>query len=160
MKVWLTKRVKLDGKWTKCPPVTGANGRLTNKVEYHGEKIHAAGVFVLEWYEGAKRCYRALTEDPDEAAQALRTQQAKLEGVDVVEKTPTGSKVALSRAIEEFLEETKLNKAKKTFLAYKRALDLLLASSKCEFVSDVGRVDVASGTERRRATRASTSSQP
>jgi hypothetical protein len=151
---------KTGRQWTKRPPVTGANGRLTNKIELNGEKVHAAGVFVLEWYEGSKRCYRALTEDPDDAAQQLRTQQAKLEGVDVVEKTPTGSKVALRKAIEEFLEETKLNKAKKTFLAYKRALDLLLASSKCEFVSDVGMVDVASGTERRRGARASISSRP
>jgi len=58
-------------------------GRLPNKGERNGEKIPAADVFVLEWHENGKLQYRALTADPDDAARQLRTQQVKLEGVDV-----------------------------------------------------------------------------
>lgn len=138
-KAWLTKRVKIDGKWRKRSPVVGANGVLTDKVQHNGSTLHAPGVFGLEWHENGKRMYRPLTEDRADAALQLRNQQARLEGVPVADEPKGKGKVSLRTAVDEYLEEVKLNRAHKTYLAYKRALKMLAECSGCNFVSDITR---------------------
>lgn len=138
-KAWLTKRVKIDGQWMKRQPVVGGNGVLTDKVVHNNTTIHAPGVFVLEWHENGKRQYRALTEDRADAALELRNQQARLEGVPVADAPNGKGKITLRKAVDEYLEECKLNRAHKTHLAYKRALEMLVACSGCNFVTDLSR---------------------
>lgn len=128
-KCWLTKRIKLDGRWMKRTPVVGANGVLTDKVEHNGTKIHAPGIFVLQWHdEHGVRRYRPVGEVPKDAALQLRTQQARLEGVSVVEELGSAGEGLLQLGVDEFLEETKIKRAHKTWLAYKRALEMLVES--------------------------------
>ncbi len=86
----------------------------------------------------------ALRESTREAQDALRkklqTLEARSNGLTVVEDQGTKGKVALDAAVREYLEEVKLNRAHKTHLAYKRALDMLVSANPgCDFVQDLER---------------------
>ena len=140
---WLTKRVKIGGQWFVRKPIIKTSGFVTEKVEHNGQSVHAPGTFVLEWYENGKRQRKPLTDSTLEAQDALRkktqTLEARSNGLEVVEKSTKG-KVALEAAVREYLEEVKLNRAHKTHLAYKRALDMLVSSNPgCDFVQDLER---------------------
>jgi integrase/recombinase XerD len=140
---WLTKRVKIGGQWSVRKPIIKTSGFVTEKVEHNGQSVHAPGTFVLEWYENGKRQRNPLTDSTLEAQDALRkktqTLEARSNGLEVVEKSTKG-KVALEAAVREYLEEVKLNRAHKTHLAYKRALDMLVSSNpSCDYVQDLER---------------------
>ena len=91
-----------------------------------------------------KRQRKPLTESTLEAQDALRkktqTLEARSNGLTVVEDQGAKGKVSLEAAVREYLEEVKLNRAHKTHLAYKRALDMLVSSNPgCDFVQDLER---------------------
>jgi hypothetical protein len=141
---WLTKRVKIGGQWFVRKPIIKTSGFVTEKVVHNGQTVHAPGTFVLEWYEAGKRQRKPLTESTLEAQDALRkktqTLEARSNGLTVVEDQGTKGKVSLDAAVREYLEEVKLNRAHKTHLAYKRALDMLVSANPgCDFVQDLER---------------------
>ena len=76
---WLTKRVKIGGQWFVRKPIIKTSGFVTEKVEHNGQSVHAAGTFVLEWYENGKRQRKPLTASTLEAQDALRKKTQTLE---------------------------------------------------------------------------------
>jgi hypothetical protein len=126
-------------------PIVKTSGFVTEKVEHNRQSIHAPGTFVLEWYENGKRQRKPLSESTLEAQDALRkktdTLEARSNGLTVVEDHGSKRKTSLEAAVREYLEEVKLNRAHKTHLAYKRALDMLVAANPgCDFVQDLERI--------------------
>jgi len=141
---WLTKRVKIDGQWLIRKPIIKPTGFVTEKIIHNGQSVHAPGTFVLEWYEAGKRQRKSLTESTHEAQDALRkkrqTLEARAHGLTVVEGPGAKGKTSLEAAVREYLEEVQLNRAHKTHLAYKRALEMLVAANPgCDFVQDLER---------------------
>src|SRR5579864_6153307 len=139
---WLTKRVKIGGQWFVRKPTIKTSGFVTEKVEHNGQPVHAPGIFVLEWYENGKRQRKPLTESTLEAQDALRnksqTLEARSNGLTVIEDQGSKGKVSLEAAVREYLEEVQLNRAHKTHLAYKRALEMLVSSNPgCDYVQDL-----------------------
>lgn len=139
---WLTKRVKIGGKWLVRKPIIKTSGFVAEKVVHDGHSVHAPGTFVLDWYEAGKRQRKPLSASTGEAQDALlkktQTLEARSNGLTVVEDPGSKGKVALDAAVREYLEEVKLNRAHKTHLAYKRALDMLVSANPgCEFVHGI-----------------------
>jgi integrase len=135
--------VKIGGEWFVRQPVIKASGFVTEKVLHNNQTVHAPGTFVLEWYENGKRQRKPLTDSTVEAGEELRkklkTLEARSHGLEVVENSNKG-KTSLEAAVRDYLEEVKLNRAHKTHLAYKRALDVLVSSNPgCDYVQDLER---------------------
>lgn len=139
---WLTKRVKIEGKWLVRKPVVKASGLVTNRVHHNGRVVEADGIFVLEWYDFGKRQRLPLSTDASAAEKALRQKtnvlQARSKGLDVVEAPEEKGKTPLRKAVEDYVALVKAKHAHKTYLAYKRALGLLVqACPKVDFVEDL-----------------------
>jgi hypothetical protein len=93
---------------------------LTDKVQSNEKALHALGVSVLVWNGNGKRTrQRAVGEDRADAALQLRNQQARgsTEFRLPALRTATG-KSRDARAVDDYLEECKLNRSPKTHLAY------------------------------------------
>jgi integrase len=141
---WLVKRVKIGGVWLVRQPVVKSSGFVTDKVIHNKQSVQAPGAFVLEWYENGKRQRKPLTNSTLEAQDALRnklkTLEARASGLNVVEAMDAKGKTSLESAVREYLEEVHLNRAHKTYLAYKRALTMLVESNRgCAYVQDLER---------------------
>lgn len=143
----LTKLVKIGNNWTYRKPVyTKKTGMLTNRVRHNGKDAELGGSFVLRWYENGQRRRRNLrTGDTLVAISELRKlqklQEARADGVPVAE-SPQPGKQSLRQAVEEFLEEVRVNKAKKTWQAFKQVLETFVATCPHATVESITRRDV------------------
>jgi hypothetical protein len=86
-KAWLTKRVKIDGKWKVKQPFYNRSGSLSDKVLDGSERRLVPGVFVMEWYDDTgKRQRRTLGTSPFDAQIELEHQLRRL--ADIAEGRP------------------------------------------------------------------------
>ncbi len=83
-----------------------------------------------------------ITSAKVEAAKIQATLEASGKGLRVKEAEAIAEGELLADVIAEYLDETEANKKWKTFLAYKRTLDLFSESCKRKFLKDVKRTDV------------------
>lgn len=147
-KAWLTKRCKRpDGKWVFGKPAfTGKTRMLSNRVISGGREFEWPGIFILEWYQDGRRERRRLTSDPRlaqiELDKQIATLTAKNAGVEVVDDRPDASKRELQRVVDEFLAEVEVNKARKTWLAFRQVLGAFTGAVKRRYIEDVTRHDV------------------
>ncbi len=69
---WLTKVVKVNGKWTTRPVVfTPIGTLLTDRVLVEDREVPMKGIFVLEWWENGQRLRRRIGKDVTKAQTAL-----------------------------------------------------------------------------------------
>jgi integrase/recombinase XerD len=146
-KVNLSKLVKVGDKWTyRKPAYTKKTGILTTRVIHNGKEAELGGSFVLRWYENGQRRRRNLeTGDAvvamTEFRKLSRLLEARADGVPVVESS-LPEKRSLQKAVDEFLEEARVNKAKKTWQAFKQVLGTFLEVCPHSNVEDITRRDV------------------
>ena len=120
---------------------------LTQRAKYQGAEIETpGGHFEIEWYEGRKRCRKNVGEQPGAAVKALAKQKLKLEaqaaGIAVAEPEKANGKRSLKQAVDEFLTEKRLTKAKKTYQALKRVLEEFLQVCGRTYLEDIKRSDI------------------
>jgi integrase len=144
----LTKRVMTRNGLRYCPVVFSANGRIKpDMVLINGApERHAEGAYYLEWREGNKRKRLSVGKDPaDAAARRLRKEaelNAKNNGVAVTAPESTNGRRTLGAAIADYLEEIKLGRKDKTYVAYDLSLRYFAESCSKMFVDEIERKDL------------------
>src|SRR5207245_841708 len=117
----LTKRVKIEGKWSFCEVAYAGKGQKRirpNVIKLNGtEETHAEGRYYLDWREDGKRYRIAAGKDATEAENQRHAKELELAainaGVPVLAQVDD-ERPMLTSAIGAFLEETKLTKKPKT----------------------------------------------
>jgi integrase len=129
---------KPDGSWTFVRPSLSNNGRLKPLVALVDgrEEKHPEAKYYLFWYEGQKRRSKSIGQDPSLALTELQKHERKLEYLAAggeVKDEPERKRVAISDAVDEWIEDQKLfvgkdgqGMSKKTITAYRSRLDFFL----------------------------------
>lgn len=131
-------------------------GLVKKVVREDGERVYVApetkqdGIFYLQWYEGTKRRRESIPAKT--LNQARKTQDAKQKDVRALEQQKSNGsyiepqqvaeRVLLKDAAAEYLAEIEAHKSKKTYNAYKNAVDYFLESCKKTFLDTVDRKDL------------------
>ena len=110
------------------------------------QEKHPEGAYYFEWYDGSKRIRRSVGKDPATAA-ARRHQQeqilkSKAAGIKLAEEDGTPDSPLLGEAVVVYLDEIRKTKKRKTYLAYKLALEYFLESCDKTTVRDIARSDL------------------
>jgi integrase/recombinase XerD len=161
MRVNLTKRVEIKGAGLRyCPAVISSNGKVkTDFVMVDGEEQrHGEGTYYIEWREDGQRKRRAVGSDAQEAQNARKLQELKLEaaahgrkleGGPTNEQSAPDARRTLEAALHStdaeqpgYLTEIKAHKSKKTHAAYSTALGYFQKCCTKTFVDEVGRTDL------------------
>jgi integrase len=150
LRVNLTKRVQTDSGLRYCPAVISSNGRVKpDWVVVDGrEERHPEGAYYLEWREGGKRIRRSVGKDASQANNRQIRKQAELNavarGVSVTREhvADDASKRSIAIAVEDFLEEVKLNRHRKTWLGYNVALTYFQESCEQQYLEDITKIDL------------------
>ncbi len=112
----LIQKVKTENKWHFVPVQFSSNGKIKA----------GSGTFYLEWRERGKRKRKAVGKNPTEALTARNRLQHRLEGVAIgiknAESPNTPSDKSLASAVEEYLEEKRQSRKKKSHAAYSNSL--------------------------------------
>jgi integrase/recombinase XerD len=142
----LTKRVQLEGAWRYCPVVVSANGRVKPDcvLVNDQEKQHPEGAYYIEWYEGTKRRRLSVGKNPANATARQAAKVAELNarnhGVAIVAEG--NGRRSLAAALTDFLEESKLTKKPRSYLAYAKAVEYFKESCSRQYLEDVERRDL------------------
>jgi len=140
----LTKRVMTRNGLRYRAVVFSANGRIKpDMVLVNGTpERHPEGAYYLEWREGNKRTRLSVGKDPaDAAARRLRKEaelNAKNNGVAVTAPESTNGRRPLGAAIADYLEEIKLGRKNKTYVAYDLSLRYFAESCSKASASQTG----------------------
>jgi integrase/recombinase XerD len=144
----LTKRVMTRNGLRYRAVVFSANGRIKpDMVLVNGTpERHPEGAYYLEWREGNKRTRLSVGKDPaDAAARRLRKEaelNAKNNGVAVTAPESKNGRRPLGAAIADYLEEIKLGRKDKTYVAYDLSLRYFAESCSKIFVDEIERKDL------------------
>src|ERR1022692_2586710 len=121
----LTKRVLLNGVSRFLPVVMAANGRVKpNAVVIDGREAERKdGTYYLDWHESGKRIRQAVGPDGQKANLERQRQETILNGkaVGMIPTDADGRLLVL--AIDEFLSDIRISRAKRTWQKYRTALD-------------------------------------
>jgi integrase/recombinase XerD len=143
----LLKRIKTEDGWLFFPVALTQKGYVRpDVVLVRGkEERHPEGAYYLEYREDGKRIRQQVGKDAEDAQQRRTAKEAELSainaGVPVLAQT-SDTRVSLTAAIAEYLEETKLTKKPKTLSAYTTALQYFQQSCRKQFVQDIERRDL------------------
>jgi integrase/recombinase XerD len=149
--VSLYRRVSTNRGLRYCPVVTSKNGRIKPDVVLVDgkEEQHLEGTYYLSWYEGRKLRRTAVGGDANEASVRRFAKEAELRGeqnlrVNGQDILPTNGHEPkrLDVAVAEYLEETKLTKKPKTYVAYTTALKYFIESCPKAYLQDIDRKDL------------------
>jgi len=146
-KAWLTKRVKIDGKWKVKQPFYNRSGSLSDKVLVGAERRLVPGVFVMEWYdETGKRRRRTLGTSPFEAQIELEHQSRRLadlaEGRPVVKEADHGKHCFESAAEAYYSSLRNKEREPKTIKAIQQNLELLQECTGRSHIEEINQTDV------------------
>jgi integrase/recombinase XerD len=143
----LTKRIRTPQGLRFCPAVISQNGRVKPDYVLVGDQTerHTEGAYYLEWYEGSRRVRRSVGKDAVTAAARRHLQEQilaiKAAGIRLADDGNSDGAV-LGGAVATYLEEIKKTKKRKTYLAYRMALEYFLESCTKIRVKDVDRGDL------------------
>jgi integrase len=153
----LTKRIwdvqarnKQGGKepgYRYCPVALSGNGRVKpNVVIVNGqEEVHPEGAYYLEWRDGSKRHRLSVGKHAADASARRLAKEAELNainhGVAVAPEKKNGHR-PLAEAILDYLNEIKLTKKPRSYLAYSLGLRYFEESCRKRFVESVERRDL------------------
>ena len=130
------------------PVVFSRNGRARPDyvVGSGKEELHREGSYYLDWNEDKKRKRLGVGKDAASAyAQKLRKEaelNAIAQGVLVKPGAQEQAGRSLNEAIAQYVEETRLTRKHKTFLAYKLALEYFAESCSQLYLEDIQRADL------------------
>jgi integrase len=147
-KVRLTKRVQTKDGLRYCPVVIAPNGRVKPDwvIVDDNEERHPEGAYYIDWYEDGKRKRRSVGKSATTALNSSLRKQAELnaiaQGVPVTQEPDVQEGRSLQGAIENYLEETRLTKKKKTLAAYTTALRYFKESCSKLYLEDLERHDM------------------
>jgi len=145
---WLTKVVKVNGKWTTRPVVfTPIGNLLTDRVLVEDREVPMKGIFVLEWWENGQRLRRRIGKDVTKAQTALTKQNmkmlAKAIGVPVVEEEPDAKKHHFEIATKVYVSHLQSKQREdKTIRAIEQNLQFLQEATGRVYVEDIQQSDV------------------
>jgi hypothetical protein len=75
-RVWISKRIHLNGKWVSRRAVVSPSGKVTDDIIHEGRQITAPGVFTIYWDKDGRRNYKSAGLTPAECEEAVRQQKA------------------------------------------------------------------------------------
>ncbi len=141
----LTKYIKVGAnRWQYCPVVRGKTGRLKQDIVVVDGRAesHPEGYYALDWREGGRRRRVAVGKNAGSAQQEQERQntvlKARTMGIAVATADQPNT-LSIHEACQEFLAETRLQRAPKTYKQYRTALAYFeeVAGKLC--VNQVGR---------------------
>jgi len=131
----LTKRIQTAKGLRYCTVVFTGNGRVkADCVIVAGqEEWHPEGSYYLEWWEGPKRIRLSVGQNAADANARRLQKEAELNalnnGVAVIPVSPQNQNgKSLRVAAANYLEEIRLSKKPKTYVAYATALKYFIES--------------------------------
>ena len=149
LRVNLTKRVQTDAGLRYCPAVISGNGRVKpDWVVVDGrEERHPEGAYYLEWRDSGKRKRLSVGTDAAHANNRKLRKEAELnavaKGVSVTpDDTGDTSKRSIALAVDNFLEEVKLNRHRKTWMGYNVALTYFQESCDQRYLDNITKIDL------------------
>jgi integrase/recombinase XerD len=149
LKVRIYIRVRLsDGTHPFLEPAQAGNKRLRPLYALvDGKARHCPeGVYYLRYVRNGKRVWERVGTDPNAAVTAAKKRE--LYGWDstaIAEPVASETRAAgrdLSEAATEYLDEVKAAKSRKTFIAYRRAVNGFVEACKSSTIEGVSRQDV------------------
>jgi len=149
----LTKRVQLARGWRYCSVVLSATGRVKPDVVLVDGRPeqHTEGAYYLEWREKGKRRRLSVGKDAQDAAARRQRKEAELNalnnGVAVVPENGNGHRVLLAAAIQDFLDEKRIQRKHKTHSDYETVLRYFRQSCPKQYLADVTRKDLLNFVE-------------
>src|SRR5712692_1902576 len=141
----LTKRVRTgDGQTRFYPAVMAANGRVKpNWVTIDGANVERRdGTYYIDWNEDGKRIRQAVGADAQKADVERQRQESILNGKAQGMTPMNGDGRMLVVAIDEFLDDYHIGRAKKTWQQYRTALSYFKQSCKKRLLSEITRRDL------------------
>ena len=149
----LTKRIQTPSGLRYCPVVLSTNGRVKPDVVIVNGKQehHPEGCYYIEWRENNKRKRLSIGKDAQDAAARRLRKEAELNalnhGVSVVPEKNNGHDVLLSAAIQDFLDEKRVQRKHKTHADYDTVLRYFARSCTKQHLADVTRKDLLNFVE-------------
>ncbi len=151
-RVKILKYVKTGNRWHFANVVESKGKLLRDHVLISGvDEHHPEGTYYIEWYETGNRRRRKSVPDfdslLDEARRKAIEVDARRAGIvvesDTVSAIVPAARLAVSGAIDEYLEFIKNHRSPNTYKAYRYTLDTLLRQS-CgtQRAEDVSRADI------------------
>jgi integrase/recombinase XerD len=147
-RVNIIKYVKTGAAWRFAPVAKTSNGNVHwNYVVIDGkEEHHPEGNYFIEWRENGGRRRKSVGAIPsDVLAEAQRKRaamNAQAAGIEIVPEDPAASALYLKDAVEKYLNEIEMNRARSTFIHYRHTLDLFKQSCRKPDVRKIGRDDI------------------
>ena len=144
----LTKRVQTPHGMRYCRVLQSANGRVRPDVVLvnGNEERHPEGAYYIEWREGPKRVRVSVGKDAQDGAARRLRKEAELNavnnGVAVVPENGDGRGVLLADAIQEFLDEKRIQRKRKTHADYDTVLRYFQQSCTKKHLAEVTRKDL------------------
>jgi integrase/recombinase XerD len=135
-KVRVIKYVKEGDSWKFVRVTRFNNGKLKPDAR--------PGKYYLDWIEGTRRRRSVIGPDPQEALNALRRKEHALQSISLGVPAPADvkDKRSLRECIEEFLDQRKETRSKKTVAASRVALYNFRDSCKQDYLEDITREDL------------------
>ena len=149
-RVNIIKYVKTGAAWHFAPAAKTSNGNVHwNYVVIDGkDEHHPEGNCFIEWREnGARRLENPSARFlPDVLAEAQRKRAAMnaeaRSSIEVVPEDPAATALYLKDAVEKYLNEIEMNRARSTFIHYRHTLKLFKQSCRKADVRKIGRDDI------------------
>ena len=148
MQVNITKRIDTPEGKRYCPVVVGPNGRIKpDSVMVDGrQEKHPEGAYYLDWTEDGKRNRVSVGTDATVACNCRTRKQRELDalasGLIVSNPLEDDSRLRISAAVEDFLEEMQLSRQRKTWMGYIVSLRYFQESCGKRFLDEVERKDL------------------
>ena len=148
MQVNITKRIDTPEGKRYCPVVVGPNGRIKpDSVMVDGRQDkHPEGAYYLDWTEDGKRNRVSVGTDASVAYTCRTRKQRELDalasGLIVSNPLEDDSRLRISAAVEDFLEEMQLSRQRKTWMGYIVSLRYFQESCGKRFLDEVERKDL------------------
>ncbi|MEI9978964.1 MAG: hypothetical protein WDN23_08145 [Edaphobacter sp.] len=148
MQVNITKRIDTPEGKRYCPVVVGPNGRIKpDSVMVDGrQEKHPEGAYYLDWTEDGKRTRVSVGTDATAAYNCRVRKQRELDalasGLIVANPIDDDSRLRISSAVDDFLEEIQLSRQRKTWMGYIVSLRYFQESCGKRFLDEVERKDL------------------
>lgn len=147
-KVNLTKKITTPTGKRWCPVMVADNGRVKPDwviVAGKPEK-HTEGRYYIDWNQDGKRHRQAVGSSASHAvARQLRKEtelKAIEQGISVIPQDELDRRLKIADAIATYLEEIKLSKKHRTFLAYSKDLEYFQESCSKVYIEQIERIDM------------------
>lgn len=110
------------------------------------EEKHPEGRYKVSWYEGGRKRFQDVGQEPDAALAALTRREKTLDalavGVEVKGEAENKARQTLTSAVAQYLSDTKDTKSKKTAHAYQLALTRFQESCRKTFLDQIEHRDL------------------